>query len=307
LLYYGARYDDAYLNRWTQPDTLIPNLFDPQSLNRYAYVMNNPVKYTDPSGHCDPDFCTWHRNDDNDSWIIENKSPDEQSVKDAWAQQEAQDDPAVDACARDGCDQDARVEILTKHGRMMVAAKASDADFLIRMTAVAAKMAGSNRTMFVDDLTLAILGWHAEDAVACGNSPSTCGKVVGPGLVNLLAREARPSGLRWEFRDGSTDQVHHFWEYVAISYASGPSITNGPTLSRLGNIYHERGLLQGEPGASAQDLLLGFKGADLGEYLGHQYGPIEQWGPPMDARDVPKWIEDHLKNPNGCRSWFCFR
>ena len=25
---------------------------DPQSLNRYAYVNNNPVRYSDPSGHC---------------------------------------------------------------------------------------------------------------------------------------------------------------------------------------------------------------------------------------------------------------
>jgi hypothetical protein len=25
---------------------------NPQALNRYSYVQNNPVKYTDPSGHC---------------------------------------------------------------------------------------------------------------------------------------------------------------------------------------------------------------------------------------------------------------
>jgi len=29
----------------------VPNPGDPQSLNRYAYVQNNPLKYTDPSGH----------------------------------------------------------------------------------------------------------------------------------------------------------------------------------------------------------------------------------------------------------------
>jgi hypothetical protein len=27
------------------------DLFDPQSLNRYSYVLNNPLKYVDPSGH----------------------------------------------------------------------------------------------------------------------------------------------------------------------------------------------------------------------------------------------------------------
>jgi hypothetical protein len=29
----------------------VPDLFDPQSLNRYSYVLNNPLKYVDPSGH----------------------------------------------------------------------------------------------------------------------------------------------------------------------------------------------------------------------------------------------------------------
>ncbi len=28
-----------------------PDPANPQSLNRYAYVLNNPLKYTDPSGH----------------------------------------------------------------------------------------------------------------------------------------------------------------------------------------------------------------------------------------------------------------
>jgi RHS repeat-associated protein len=51
LHFYNARYYDSGLGRFTQPDTIVPNMFNPQSLNRYAYVLNNPVKYTDPMGH----------------------------------------------------------------------------------------------------------------------------------------------------------------------------------------------------------------------------------------------------------------
>jgi RHS repeat-associated protein len=51
LMFYGARYYDPALGRFTQPDTIVPNLGDPQSLNRYSYVQNNPVRYTDPTGH----------------------------------------------------------------------------------------------------------------------------------------------------------------------------------------------------------------------------------------------------------------
>ena len=33
------------------PDTIVPNTAHPQSYNRYAYALNNPLKYVDPTGH----------------------------------------------------------------------------------------------------------------------------------------------------------------------------------------------------------------------------------------------------------------
>jgi hypothetical protein len=46
-----VQYCDAALGRFIVPDTIVPELGNPQALNRYAYVYNNPLKYTDPSGH----------------------------------------------------------------------------------------------------------------------------------------------------------------------------------------------------------------------------------------------------------------
>jgi RHS repeat-associated protein len=54
LDYYGARYYNPQTMHFTQPDTVIQNPYDPQMLNRYAYTRNNPIKYTDPSGHFIP-------------------------------------------------------------------------------------------------------------------------------------------------------------------------------------------------------------------------------------------------------------
>lgn len=51
LMFYSARYYDTTLARFTQPDTIVPSPFNPQSLNRYAYTLNNPVRYSDPTGH----------------------------------------------------------------------------------------------------------------------------------------------------------------------------------------------------------------------------------------------------------------
>jgi ribonuclease T1 len=51
----GARWYDAQIGRWISPDTIIPDLASPPSLNRYSYVFNNPLLYIDPTGH-DPEF-----------------------------------------------------------------------------------------------------------------------------------------------------------------------------------------------------------------------------------------------------------
>jgi RHS repeat-associated protein len=51
LYYFNARYYDPELGRFIQADDRIPDLSNPQSYNRYSYVMNNPLRYTDPSGH----------------------------------------------------------------------------------------------------------------------------------------------------------------------------------------------------------------------------------------------------------------
>ena len=50
LYYYNARYYDATIGRFISADTIVQNPTNPQSLNRYSYVLNNPLKYTDPSG-----------------------------------------------------------------------------------------------------------------------------------------------------------------------------------------------------------------------------------------------------------------
>ena len=77
LDYFGARYYGSTLGRFTSPDEFrggivdpftgqdvetnraLPyaDITDPQTLNKYAYVRNNPLRYTDPNGHCFWDAC----------------------------------------------------------------------------------------------------------------------------------------------------------------------------------------------------------------------------------------------------------
>jgi RHS repeat-associated protein len=52
LDYFGARYYGSMQGRFTSTDPLLSSgtIYDPQTWNRYAYALNNPVRYIDPLG-----------------------------------------------------------------------------------------------------------------------------------------------------------------------------------------------------------------------------------------------------------------
>mgnify|MGYP001570118974 CR=1 FL=1 len=50
LYHFGARYYDPALGRFTQPDPILQDVYDPQALNPYSYARNNPIRLIDPTG-----------------------------------------------------------------------------------------------------------------------------------------------------------------------------------------------------------------------------------------------------------------
>jgi hypothetical protein len=51
LYWYNSRWYDPLIGRFIQADTIVLGPGNPQALNRYSYVLNNPLRYTDPTGH----------------------------------------------------------------------------------------------------------------------------------------------------------------------------------------------------------------------------------------------------------------
>ncbi|NLA74509.1 MAG: hypothetical protein GX846_03385 [Deltaproteobacteria bacterium] len=47
LYNYNTRLYDPVMSRFISPDTIVPQPFNPQSLNWYTYCLNNPLIYTD--------------------------------------------------------------------------------------------------------------------------------------------------------------------------------------------------------------------------------------------------------------------
>ena len=50
LINMNGRLYDPKLHRFLQPDNYVQDTSNTQNYNRYGYVLNNPLKYTDPSG-----------------------------------------------------------------------------------------------------------------------------------------------------------------------------------------------------------------------------------------------------------------
>ncbi len=55
LIHMNGRVYDAVIGRFVSPDPWIQDPKNSQSFNRYSYVWNNPLRYTDPTGECATD------------------------------------------------------------------------------------------------------------------------------------------------------------------------------------------------------------------------------------------------------------
>ena len=81
LYYHGARYYDPGIGRFISPDAIIQDLSDPQTLNRYSYARNNPLKYVDPDGNA---FATHHFVHEFIASMIETKGNIFDSLLNGW-------------------------------------------------------------------------------------------------------------------------------------------------------------------------------------------------------------------------------
>jgi RHS repeat-associated protein len=64
LDYFGARYYAGALGRFNSADSLFGSIGNPQTLNRYAYVLNNPLAMVDPTGHAEISVSQYDGTDD---------------------------------------------------------------------------------------------------------------------------------------------------------------------------------------------------------------------------------------------------
>jgi RHS repeat-associated protein len=72
LVYMNARYYDPTLGQFISPDTLVPDAGVLIDYNRYGYARGNPMRFSDPSGHCATLSSGEADENDDDCWRLAN-------------------------------------------------------------------------------------------------------------------------------------------------------------------------------------------------------------------------------------------
>jgi RHS repeat-associated protein len=92
LYNYDARMYDPIIGRFISPDPIVGDPMNPQALNRYSYVLNNPLRYVDPRGNESVGATSPGMGSDTPGWS-DYVSPKKDSYSDAsWAYTKSQED-----------------------------------------------------------------------------------------------------------------------------------------------------------------------------------------------------------------------
>jgi hypothetical protein len=258
----GARWYDAQLGRWISADTIVPDPVNPQSLNRYSYVNNNPIKYIDPTGHflqCDSKG---------------NCYDDGYSATDP-------DFTSYDADER-------RQKLLEYNNRLYKWVQAgytyngeaiTDLEALAQLCEYAASMIPTDiewdRTAaFIDDVSAVLIEW----SIWSGRKYYADNNGMNLGQ----------SGFDPAFQDPGVggEQPHHFWMWVYVTKEGGAILAGAGNLSHetwfAGDLKH---LVSPFGGRSYQDFALGQEGVTMALALKYEDLAIE---------DVDNYVRAHL-------------
>jgi hypothetical protein len=209
----------------------VPQPGDPQSLNRFSYGLNNPVKYRDSSGHipCYGDErgeCSW-------------AGTDRQPQGDSGRRRDISN----------------YAHFVANSAR---AGATTDLEALASLTDFAA-MFGTNAQTFADDVSYAIVGVGGAGTVV--NAALT----TPPGFQRPPFRD---TGFNRNYQD-SDNQPYHFWSYVNTTAQTPVRGAGLSLIANVFHEGYDPAEAFREPhGTTLEDYVLTFKGMELGEGLG---------------------------------------
>ena len=274
LSYYVARWYDGELGHFISADTIIPQPGNALDWDRYAYVLWNPMRYTDPSGHWidpfDPNMPGTPDSRPNTEIIVYNArkiaisvAVDTEDVVEGWA---AASDYVADNTDSVGSYMSLMDRIFGHQGSGLPSEKTSRECFFCGI------LDEDGRIDFNNGPTPAY-----SDYVSFGDNAFNSSSGFLP---------------RFQYPDSQNNQVQHTYYYVQLGYYHGyPTAVTGNLAHELINGIDLTGTLSGNIGAfvsamftkgdgeSVQDFFAGQAGANMGYLLYRGYLPPARMPP----------------------------
>ena len=216
-----------------QPDTIIPSPSNPQDWNRYVYVRNTPIRYSDPTGHksCYNLGLSGGCEDSNEETKLNS---------------------LFDYIDR---------SILNKKGTR-IRGGLSSLQAMEKIVTRAAHNYGDDWDGFLNATSLIFMGVyrHGASAMLAARLSGETGMIDGD------------SGFNSDFRDYTSPQVRHFWAGFATAADPTGDNPSGEFWAYMGNDFHEitQDTRAAKDGASVMDYALTLTAIDIAKQVGNE-------------------------------------